>query len=380
MTKSVAQVAAEVSNSSFPSAHPSLMVMAEGGLVTRLLQLREDGRVFDVWRDAEIGTWWPAASGRVELAMGAYAWFVHVTGSLWVSCKRRRPVTAVWVEKVPGKLRRGTPVDTLLSAKEIRALRANPVDEDGCLVERVRAGTQTLLFSKRTGRSEVLPLHLLHYRHRDYMAGLALAIVHHPVIGRVLVNLERRMPGDTIMLCRMVEHHLRPGAREDDVTEFEKRVFKKTRTCDSYFLYKHGCPGRCEQNVAYYNEQFNLSDPIKSDDLWYLLNHDQFRPTCKLVPVQGVGLMVVATREILVHEPLTWKYNASFWSAESEVVDLPRFVTPFDGASIRVEGVAIKATMGDASGSQTSTEIDPFEVRSVSEHTETSASRQYRQR
>ena len=172
---------------------------------------------------------------------------------------------------------------------------------------------------RNSWRLSLAPLGKIHAAFLDAM-GMVLAEQH--LVGRILVNVRRRQPGEVIVCCPIREIIVKD---EDECHSLEKLILGSGRQSDTYLI-QHRCRTlHGSKSSIFINPNFDVSDPIASGDLWYLLNHDSSNPSCHIFTDKD-GITLKARRVISENEPLTWKYPAGFWKDEDQQVDIPKYV------------------------------------------------------
>lgn len=169
-------------------------------------------------------------------------------------------------------------------------------------------------------RMSVLPIDPLDNKHKDQLICMGLRVCYHADVGRVLVSTREFKDGEAIICSRV---------KATDVLT-DQEVFD---------LVDPSHPSCCYLLVPrtkklYYNVgSFSHEDPIKSGDLWYLVNHSS-RPNTEVI-LRSWGIQLKAKRCIQPNEPITWTYPHGFFGKDETAVDLPQNIIPDDVVPVR---------------------------------------------
>ena len=233
---------------------------------------------------AQCGIWWPHSGTCLEIVLeGCQTFFRYTSGNEWESSDRQALLTWPGMKKKSG--------------------------EDSCLQEGRRGNMSRF-------RTIMLPLDRLDACHREQLSCMGFNVCFNSEIGRVLVTTRIFHEGEIVIYSRVSSF---------DVTTDEE-VFE---------LFRAGHPSSCYLLVPrlkklYYNrDTFCNEDPIKSGDMWYLVNHSS-RPNLEVV-LRARGIQFKAKRTIYPNEPLVWSYPACFFGKEEHPVDLPQYIVPDRG-------------------------------------------------
>lgn len=256
-----------------------------------------DGNLTDS-EGAHLGSWWCHSATCVQLSLlDSELYFVYEDDSCW--CTFDHNSRLVWSRK------RDRDSGTSKTPQKPSARLRNQ-------------SPKTPNLSRF--RMSVLPVDALDSIHKDQLNCMGLRVCYHADVGRVLISTKEFMDGEVIIYSKVKSTDVRT---DQDVFD----LIDPTHPSCCYLLVPR-------TKKLYYNVGlFSHDDPIKSGDLWYLVNHST-RPNTEVV-LRSAGIQLKAKRIIQPNEPITWTYPHGFFAKDEEAVDLPQSIIPDDAVPVR---------------------------------------------
>jgi hypothetical protein len=245
-------------------------------------------------RAVSIGSWWPLSARCVRLDIGNdRLFFRHDDSNTWRSAEGE--MWMVWSRKR----------DTRPSVTPSKRRNSD--------------GESTTPNLSRF-RMSVLPVDPLDSIHKDQLMCMGLRVCRHYEVGRVLVTSQTFSEGEIIIYSKVASFGVETDEQVLDLID-------PTHPSCCYLLIPR-------TKKLYYNKgSFSFNDPIKSGDIWYLVNHSS-RPNVEVV-LKKHGIQFKAKRTIQPNEPLVWQYPPCFFGKEGGSVDLPQNIVPDDSIAVR---------------------------------------------
>jgi hypothetical protein len=235
------------------------------------------------------GSWWPHSACCIELRIDSISRFFSVLeSSHWVTADGSQSFE--WVKK---RRRDSEAARTPLKLKFVSTKAVSP--------------------NISRFRMTMLPLDKLDEIHREQLTCMGLRVCFHSDIGRVLVSSRSFEDGEILIYSRVTHFDV------DSDPEVHELLRSDHPSC-CYLLVPR------LKRLYYNRDTFSLADPIKSGDLWYLVNHS-IRPNVEVLLRDG-GIQFKAKRNIQPNEPILWTYPPSFFGKDESAVDLPQHVIP----------------------------------------------------